>query len=188
MEHIFVPSIPMLHTSYLGPHLVKFGVDDGSFGHQLTCDARGVDASIPIHPKILLDIPVDRVHATMTTETGRMIWDAVFNAAGTVIKATDPPIEGALPIWPRLCTPPGKTEMFDVKLDLLNGASTFTTHAQFVADHPGRPPLVQRSALPVRRSFYGPPLPSADVVQIPFSVTELKPPASGLTGAAMNLF
>ena len=131
----------MLHSSFLGPHVVSFGVDDGSFAHQLTCDATGTDQSLPVHPKIVFDKPIDRVHASMFDKRGRLLWDAVFNTGGnTSVPALAKPIGGMLPVWPRICTRPGNTEMFNVSLQLDDGT---VTGARFISDHAARPPVAQ---------------------------------------------
>ena len=141
MEQLYVPSIPMLHSSVLGPHVVSFGVDDGSFAHQLTCDATGTDQSVTVHPKMVFDKPVSRVHATMVNQDGRMIWDAIFNTGGkNTIPAIASPIGGALPVWPRICTAPGHIEQFKVSLQFDDGT---LTGAEFMADNQLRPPLAQ---------------------------------------------
>ena len=170
MDNHFVPSVPMLHTSYLGPHVESFGVDGGSFAHQLTCDALGKDHSVTIHPNMIFDQPISQVHATMKTQNGETIWDAIFNTAGgKEIPSTAPPVGGMKPVWPRICNEPGKVDIYNVSLKINDGINT---SAQFIADHRPRHPSAVGQVSSDKDE--------TGVVRLPFSPIDLLPPASSL--------
>ena len=166
-----VPSAPQLHTEYVGPHLLAFDVNRGSLGHALTCPAVGYDFSQASHPRISFDLPVATVHAVMTNGK-QIIWDAFFNAAGG--KELSPalnPSGGALPYWPRICVPEGKTEMFNVDFHVTTPqGQAFDSKAQFTAERQLQPPLPQPPALTPIHIL--PTVPDT-VNTIPFSVREL---------------
>lgn len=134
-----IPSVPQLHESLLGPHVLKTDLDRGAFNSVLVCgphDKPGALASV--HPAIKFDEPVtDLKIKVVNVPSGRVVWDAFLDAGGSQkLPANTPVAGGPVPMWKKICTPQGESELYRMSITGTGGKSgQFDTSVTFTANN-----------------------------------------------------
>ncbi len=134
-----VPSVPQLHESTLGMHVVGTDIDDGAFNADLVCGTTDKPWDIAkVHPSITFDEPVvsATVHAE-NTSTGKVVWDAIYSLGSKKELARDLASEsGRQPSWLKISSPPGESEGYKIDIDAVGAVSgPFKTSVYFTSDN-----------------------------------------------------
>ena len=134
-----VPSIPQLHESTLGMHVMGTDIDDGSFHADLVCGSTDKPGDLAtVHPSFTFDEPMvsAKVHAE-NSSTGKVIWDAIYSLGSKKELTRDLVSDsGSQPSWIKICTPPGHTEGYKVSIEGVGAVSgPFNTSVLFSSDN-----------------------------------------------------
>ena len=153
-----VPSVPQLHESTLGMHVMGTDIDDGSFNADLVCGTTDKPWDVAkVHPSIRFDEPMisAKVHAE-NTSTGKVVWDAIYSLGSKKELPRDLASDsGTQPSWIKICTPAGKSEGYKISIDGVGAKSgSFKSSLFFSSDnsHSAKVPEQYNPSLPWKHS------------------------------------